>query len=451
MHPDVTQLVSPVLAIVLLILLITRLRFHPFLALILSAGFLGIVSGVSPVDTVKSFQKGFGSILASVGLVVGLGSMLGGLLLESGGADKVANAFVGLGSKRWIPTTICAAALLIGLPHLFDVSFVMLVPLAFVIARRTNSYILRIGVPLAAGLYVSHGLLPPHPSPTLAMAAYHADAGKTIFYGFLIAIPMAIISGPLFTSFIMRWFPASGGFVEDAAAAAPAAPASDRKQPSLALVLISVLLPPGLMMLRTFGRNMVDSHGALYAWLEFVGDPIVSLLIAVLFALYALGIRSGFTLTQIQKILGKSLAPAAGVILILGAGGGLKEMLVATHVSDQIAHWAMNWQINPLILGWLIAALIRVAIGSATVATVTAAGIVAPLAAADPHVNLELLVLATSSGGLMLSHLNDSGFWLFKEYFKLSVSETLKSWTLLVSLQSLIGLAGVLILDALIH
>ena len=452
MHPDVYQLVSPVLAILLLILLITRLRFHPFLALILSAGFLGIVSGVSPVDTVKSFQKGFGGILSSVGLVVGLGSMLGGLLLESGGADKIANAFVGMGSRRWIPTTICAAALLIGLPHLFDVSFVMLVPLAFVIARRTNNYILRIGVPLAAGLYVSHGLLPPHPSPTLAMAAYHADAGKTIFYGFLIAVPMAIISGPLFTSFIMRWFPASGGFGEDAAPAANPVTGSDgRRLPSLPLVLVAVLLPPGLMMLRTFGRDLFDKHSPLHTWLEFVGDPIVSLLIAVLFAIYALGIRSGFSLTQIQKLLGKSLGPAAGVILILGAGGGLKEMLVATHVSDLIAHWAVTWQINPLILGWAIAALIRVAIGSATVATVTAAGIVAPLAAADPNVSLELLVLATSSGGLMLSHLNDSGFWLFKEYFKLSVSETLKSWTLLVSLQSLIGLAGVLILNTLIH
>jgi len=440
-------LVSPVLAILLLILLITRLRFHPFLALILAAGFLGIASGVSPVDTVKSFQKGFGGILSSVGLVVGLGSMLGGLLLESGGADKIANAFVGLGSQRWIPTTICAAALLIGLPHLFDVSFVMLVPLAFVIARRTNSYILRIGVPLAAGLYVSHGLLPPHPSPTLAMAAYHADAGKTIFYGFLIAVPMAILSGPLFTSFIMRWFPASAA-ADPAAEPTVAVPADQRSLPSLPLVLISVLLPPGLMMLRTFGRNLVDGHGVAHLWLEFVGDPIVSLLIAVLFAFYALGVRSGFSLTQIQKILGKSLAPAAGVILILGAGGGLKEMLVATHVSDLIAHWAVTWQINPLILGWAIAALIRVAIGSATVATVTAAGIVAPLAAADPHVSLELLVLATSSGGLMLSHLNDSGFWLFKEYFKLSVSETLKSWTLLVSLQSLIGLAGVLLIDA---
>jgi GntP family gluconate:H+ symporter len=204
-------LIAPAIAIVLLVLLITRLKMHPFLALILTAGFLGSAAGLAPTAVIKSFEKGFGGILSSVGLVVGLGTMLGGLLLESGGADRIANTFIGLGSKRWIPAAICAASLLIGLPHLFDVSFVMLVPLVYAIANRTKSPVMAVGIPMAAGLYVSHGLLPPHPSPTLALAALHADAGRTIFYGLIVAVPMAILSGPVFTAFVMRFLPVTPG------------------------------------------------------------------------------------------------------------------------------------------------------------------------------------------------------------------------------------------------
>lgn len=445
LHP----FVAPLIALVLLIVLITRVKLHPFLALIVTSAFLGCAAGLAPTAVIKSFEKGFGSILSSVGLVVGLGTMLGGLLLESGGADRIANTFISVGSKRWIPAAICAASLLIGLPHLFDVSFVMLVPLVYAIANRTRSPLLAVGIPMAAGLYVSHGLLPPHPSPTLALASLHADAGRTIFYGFVIALPMAILSGPLFTAFAMRFLPVTPGegmFTPRAATPAPAAEA--RPTPSFKLVLLTVLLPPALMMIRTFGRDYLPAGTSAHELLETIGDPIVSLLIAVLFAIWSLGVRSGLSLAQIQKLMGRSVAPGAVVILILGAGGGLKEMLLATHVGDAIAHGATHWAISPLLLGWGVAALIRIAIGSATVATATAAGIVAPIAAATPGVNLDLLVLAVSSGGLMLSHLNDSGFWLFKEYFRLSVGDTLKTWTLLVSFQSLLALAMIMLLNA---
>lgn len=455
MSPVVTQIVISALAIVLLVLLITRLKLHPFPALIIAAGFLGIASGVAPTSVIKTFEKGFGGILSSVGLVVGLGCMLGGLLLNSGGADKIANAFVGFGSKRWIPTTVCAAALLIGMPHLFDVSFVMLVPLTYVIAKRTDSHLLWVGLPMAAGLYVSHGLLLPHPSPTLSMAIFHADAGRLLFYGFLLAIPTAIISGPLLTHAIMRWFPhpidLNASPLMALEQSKPAVGAADKPHaPPLWLALLTILLPPGLMMLRTALRPVLPSSGLSHEIAETIGDPIVSLLIAVLFAIFVLGLRSGLDLKQIQKLLGKSLAPGANVILVVGAGGGLKDMLIATHVGDLIAQGAMQWDLSPLVLAWGVAALLRIAVGSATVATVTAAGIVAPIAALHPGMNLELLVLATSTGSLMLSHLNDSGFWLFKEFFQLSVADTLKSWTLLVSLQSVLGLIGILALNAMI-
>lgn len=456
MHPEQIQIIVSVFSIILLVLLITRLKFHPFLALMLASAFLGVASGLTPVATIKAFQKGFGGILGSVGLVVGLGSMLGGLLLSSGGADKIANAFVSRGSKFWIPTSVCGAALLIGLPHLFDVSFVMLVPLVFAMARRTGNHLMRLGLPMAAGLYVSHGFLLPHPSPTLALATFHADAGRTILYGFILAIPIAILSGPMLTAMVMRWFPkpldVAGSPIMAAAASGEAGKegGEGRRTPPLALVLLTVLLPPGLMLLRTSLRACLPETGMLREIVEGVGDPIASLAIAVLFGIYALGTRSGMQPARIQKLLGKSLAPAAGVILILGAGGGLKEMLVASHIGDMIAHGAGHWAIPPLLLAWAVAALMRIAVGSATVATVTASGLLVPIAALHPEISPELLVLSVASGSLMLSHLNDSGFWLFKEYFQLSISETLKSWTLLVSLQSVLGLIGVLSINAVI-
>ncbi|WP_034943241.1 GntT/GntP/DsdX family permease [Erwinia oleae] len=450
MHFDISQFIALISAIAILIILITQFKFHPFLALIISAGFLGVAAGLSPTQTIKSFEKGFGGVLGSTGLVVGLGTMLGGLLLESGGADKIANTFIRLGSVRLIPLTICIAALIIGLPHLFDVSFVMLVPLVYAIARRTRSQLMRIGIPMAAGLYVAHGLLLPHPAPTLAMTTYSADAGQAMFFGLLLAVPMVLLAGPVFTAFVMKTFPDLGrqDFSNDALPI-EATEQSEKRSPSFFLAMLTILLPPMLMMCRTLAKNAVAPGSTAAEILNTIGDPIVSLLIAVLFAIYALGIRSGHSMQQLQKMLGKSLGPCAAIILILGAGGGLKEMLLATHVSTLIADSAMHWNISPLVLAWLVAALIRIAIGSATVAVVTTAGIVAPLAA-HGGVNLPLLVLATSTGGLMLSHVNDSGFWLFKEYFQLTVAETLKSWTLLVSFLSILGLIFVLLLNAIV-
>jgi len=445
----------PIISIGLLILLTTRLRLHPFLALTLSAGFLGLASALPPADVIKTFEKGFGGILSSLGLIVGLGTMLGGLLLETGGADKIATVFVGLGSKRWVPVTICAAALLIGMPHLFDVSFVMLVPLLFAISKRVQIPIMSLGIPMTAGLMVSHTILPPHPAPSLAMTAYHADPGRTIFYGLILAIPMAFITGPLLSRVVARWWPVTGSFAgaeqvnnSHSAVETSTQDGENRRTPGLAVSLISVLIPPGLMMLRSLGQSHLSAHSAVRTWLDFIGDPIISLLIAVLFAFYALGIRSGLSLSQVQQLLRKSVGPAAGIILILGAGGGLKELLAATHISDRIAQMILQSGISPLIMAWVAGAVIRIFIGSATVATITAASMMAPLAAASPNVNLELMALATSSGAQMLSHVNDTGFWLFKEYFKLSVGQTLRSWTLLGSLQSILGLIGVLFLNA---
>jgi GntP family gluconate:H+ symporter len=451
MHPDFALLIAPVLSVVLLVGLISGLRLHPFPALILASGFLGIASGLIPTAAVSTFERGFGGILSTTGLVVGLGSMLGGLLLESGGADRIASAFTGIGPVRWIPSTICAAALLIGLPHLFDVSFIMLVPLVYTIAQRSGLPLLMVGMPLVAGLMIPHGLLPPHPSPTAALMLFHADAGQTVLYGLLIAVPMAILSGPLFAAVIVRGRLLRAGGLDGSVAPLFSAPPVDpsRRPLRLGVVVATILLPPGLMMVRSFGRGLLAPNSVAFQILDAIGDPVVSMLVAVLVAIVVLGLGSGMTMPTVQKLLGRSLVPAAGIILILGAGGGFKEMFVATHIGDLVAHWAAAWKISPLVLAWSVAAVMRVAVGSATVATTMAAGIVAPMAV-TAGVSPALLVLAAGSGGLMFSHVNDSGFWLFKQYFQLTMLETFRSWTLLVSFQSLLGLVGVLTLNAIL-
>lgn len=435
-------------AIVVLILLITKLKLNPFLALTLSALGLGLVAGVGANDTVESFVKGFGSALNKTGPVIGLGTLLGGILLGSGGADRIANAFIGNRPVRYVPWAVCAAALLIGMPHLFDVSFIMLAPLVYTVAKRTGSHLLYVGLPLAAGLYVSHGLLPPHPAPTLAVSAFHANTGLTIFYGLLIAVPTAVICGPVFTRFISRWFGPAPDLSAGPVGATEAAPT---RPVSLSLSIISVLLPPGLMLIGTLGMAYAVKGTGAYAFFGALNNPILSLLAAVVFAFFALGLRSGFNLSEVGKMANKGLAPLGAILLILGAGGGFKQMLTSIELDQLITHHASGWPVNPLILAWGIAALLRVCIGSATVATVAATGIVAPLALVHPELSPELLVLATASGAVMLSHVNDSGFWLFKEYFQLSVAQTFRTWTLMLCLQSVIGLLGVLLIEAVIR
>lgn len=437
-----------VAAIVVLILLITKLKLNPFLALTLAAIGLGLFSGVGANATIDGFAKGFGSGLARTGPVIGLGTLLGGILLGSGGADRIANAFIGGRPVQYIPWAICAAALLIGMPHLFDVSFIMLAPLVYTVAKRTNTHLLYVGLPLAAGLYVSHGLLPPHPAPTLAVAAYGANTGLTIFYGVLIAIPVAIICGPLLTRAISGWFGPAPDLTAGPVGAREVEP--DLSKVSLTSSIVAVLLPPGLMLIGTLGMAYTTKGTLGYALASAMNNPILSLLIAVIFAFFALGLRSGYDLSQVQKMASKGLAPLGAILLILGAGGGFKEMLTVIHLDALIMHHASGWPVNPLIMAWAIAALLRICIGSATVATVAATGIVAPLAIAHPGLSPELLVLATASGAVMLSHVNDSGFWLFKEYFQLSVAQTFRTWTLMLSLQSLLGLIGVLVIEAVI-
>lgn len=442
---DTYLLLDAVVTIIGLIVLITRFKVHPFIALIIAAGFLGLTSGM-PVDKIiKAFQDGFGGVLGFVGIILALGTMLGKMMADSGGADQIAQTLVRAFGKEKVQWAMMFAAFLVGIPLFFEIGFVLLIPLVFIVARRTGVSLIKIGIPLLAGLSAVHGLVPPHPGPLLAIGVFGADIGKTILYGLIVALPTAIIAGPLYGSFIAKYIPGnpSQELVDQLASEQP----ESKTLPSFSITLITVLLPVFLMLLKTFADVALPDGHVIRNWMDMIGHPITALLLALLLSLYTFGHRQGIGSKQILKLLDASLAPTAAIILIIGAGGGFKQMLVTSGVGDVIGHMAVTAQINPILLAWLVAAVIRVATGSATVATITGAGIVVPVVGMIPGVNRELLVLATGAGSLVLSHVNDAGFWLVKQYFNMTVAETFKTWTAMETILSVVALGFIILLS----
>ena len=435
------------IAVVGLIVLITRFRLHPFIALTLAAGFLGLVSGMQVPQIVKSFQDGFGGVLGFVGIVLGLGTMLGKMMAESGGADRIAGTLVERFGRERVHWAMMLGAFLVGVPLFFEIGFVLLIPLVFIVARRTGVSLIRIGIPLLAGLSVVHGLVPPHPGPLLAIGTFGADIGKTIFYGLIVGLPTAIVAGPLFGSLAARWVDVAPS---DALMAQIARKPDAATLPGFGITLVTILLPVFLMLLKSFADVMFPDTHTFRLWMDFIGNPITALLAALLLALYTFGSARGFSRQQVLKFLDDSLAPTAAIVLIIGAGGGFKQMLVNSGVGTAVGHLAVQAQVSPLLLAWLVAGVIRVATGSATVATITGAGIVAPLVSMVPGVNRELLVLATGAGSLIFSHVNDAGFWLVKQYFNMTVSQTFKTWTAMETLISVVAIVLIMALNTVV-
>lgn len=430
-------LIDALIAIIGLIVLITRFRLHPFIALTLASGFLGLTSGMPVALVMKSYQDGFGGVLGFVGIVLALGTMLGKLMAESGGADQIARTLVNAFGPQRVHWAMMISAFLVGIPLFFEIGFVLLIPLVFIVARRTGVPLVKVGLPLLAGLSVVHGLIPPHPGPLLAIGVFGADIGKTIFYGLIVGLPTAIIAGPLYGSLISKYVqpepsPALLGQL--------AGESEARDLPGFGITLVTVLLPVFLMLLKAFADITVGEKNPFRQWMDLIGHPITALLAALLLALYTFGIARGFNSRQLLKFVDESLAPTAAIVIIIGAGGGFKQMLVASGVGDAIGQSALHAQLSPILLAWLVAAVIRIATGSATVATITGAGIVAPLVTLVPGVNRELLVLATGAGSLILSHVNDAGFWLVKQYFNMTIVETFKTWTAMETIVSVVGI-----------
>jgi gluconate:H+ symporter, GntP family len=441
-------LLYALLAVVLLVVLIVRFKLNPFVTLVLVSVLLGLAVRMPMEQIIKSFEAGVGGILGHVALVVALGTMLGKMMAESGGAERVARTLIDVFGEKNVHWAMMTIAFIVGLPVFFDVGFVLLVPIAFNVARRTGTSMVLVGIPMVAGLSVVHGLIPPHPAALLAVAAYKADLGKTILYAVLVGIPTAAIAGPLFARLMSRYVkpdennPLAAQFIEKEAAA--------RQLPSFGLTLATILLPVLLILLGSWANFLTTPETTANRLLRLIGDPVIALLIACLLSFYTFGAARGFGRAAILKFTNESLAPTAAVLMVVGAGGGFGRVLKDSGVAQAIIDLAMGANISLLLLAWLVAVMIRVATGSATVATATAAGIIAPIAAATPGVRPELLVLATGAGSLILSHVNDGGFWLVKEYFNMTVPETFKTWTVCETIISVVALGLTLALGVIL-
>lgn len=445
---DGVLLLAVLLSIGAIVLLITRLKLHPFLALTLGSGLLAAVAGAPFDKLLSSFSTGFGSTVSSVGLLIGLGAMLGKLLADSGGADIVADTVLRRSSKRMLPWSMALIAAVLGLPLFFEVGVVLLIPIVLLVARRGNIPLMRLGIPALAGLSVLHGLVPPHPGPLVAVDALKADLGITLALGLLIAVPTLIVAGPLFARYAERWV---GPLALPAETERPERSEGSEHTPSFAAVLTTILLPVVLMLGKALADVVIDDPKAgPQRVMDFIGSPLIALLAATLLAMFTLGRAAGFTKARISTTMERSLAPIAGIVFIVGAGGGFKQTLIDVGVGSAVSEWSAKWHISALLLGWLIAVLIRLATGSATVATITAAGIVAPLAAGMSSTDSALLVLAIGAGSLFFSHVNDAGFWLVKEYFGMTVGQTLKSWSVMETVISVTAIALILPLSLVI-
>ncbi|APE20649.1 MULTISPECIES: GntT/GntP/DsdX family permease [Streptomyces] len=439
------QLGIAVLAgIAVIVLLITKFKLHAFLALTIGSLALGAFAGAPLADTIKSFTTGLGNTVAGVGVLIALGAILGKLLADSGGADQIVDTILAKASGRAMPWAMVLIASVIGLPLFFEVGIVLLIPVVLLVAKRGNYSLMRIGIPALAGLSVMHGLIPPHPGPLVAIDAVGANLGVTLALGLVVAIPTVIIAGPLFSRYAARWvdIPAPENMI-------PVRPSEDlEKRPGFGVTVATVLLPVVLMLVKALVDIVVDDpENGVQKVTDVIGSPLIALLAAVLVALFTLGRAAGFTKERLSTTVEKSLAPIAGVLMIVGAGGGFKQTLIDIGVGQMILEFSEDWSIPALLLAWLIAVAIRLATGSATVATISAAGLVAPLAEGMSTSHTALLVLAIGAGSLFFSHVNDAGFWLVKEYFGMTVGQTVKTWSVMETIISVVGIGFVLLLS----
>ncbi|HMR91236.1 MAG TPA: gluconate:H+ symporter [Chitinophagaceae bacterium] len=418
---------------------LTAKKVSPFLSLLIVAIVAGLLLGMPPAQLLKSIEAGAGSTLGGLALILCLGAVLGKILEASGAAEKIAVTLIRRFGEKNIQWAVLLTGFLVGIPLYYNAGFVILVPLIFMLAKKTKLPLLYIAIPMAASLSTTHCFLPPHPGPVVLVNAFRADIGLVLIYGILIAIPAVVIAGPWLGRVLQRM---RISYTDEAG---PVATTTITKMPGVFTSFFIALLPVLLITLSVVAQSFL-SEGILQQVLMFTGDSTMALLIAVLAAVYFLGIRKNQTMTTVMQWLQDGISGIALIMLIITAGGVFKQVLQDSGTGVFIASYSSKWQMPPLIFGWLVTALLRVTIGSATVAAITAAGIVAPLTGAG-GASPELMVLAVGSGSVFGSHINDSGFWMFKEFFKLSLKQTFFSWTIMESLISVIGLAGVLLLN----
>jgi Gnt-I system high-affinity gluconate transporter len=419
----------------LLVLLITYWKVNSFISFLLVSIFAGVCFGLPLPDIAKSIQKGLGDTLGSLVVILVLGAMLGKLVASSGAAKQISSTLIDLFGLSNITWGLMLTGFVIGIPLFYNVGFVLMIPLIFSLVQQYKIPPLLAGVPMMASLSVAHGFLPPHPSPAALVAQFHANMGETLMLGIIVAIPAIILAGPIFAKTLAH-------LPIKPLKAFASAEIDETNLPTKTASFVAALFPVFLLVGTTIAEVQLPDSPLV----KFIADPAMVMLVAILVATYVLGVRRGKKIEEVMNVYGEAVKDVAMILLIIAGAGTLKEILLVSGVSKEIASYLGGLPIHPLVLGWMMAAIIRVCLGSATIAGLTAAGMIYPLVASG-SVNANLMVLSIGAGSLMFSHVNDTGFWLFKEYFNLTVKETLRSWSLMETIVSVTGLAGVMILN----
>ncbi|MBF0814755.1 gluconate:H+ symporter [Staphylococcus sp. mip270_02] len=446
-------LVAVVIGVLILLMLIMWFKLNTFIALIITSMVTGILLGM-PLDTiVTTIEKGMGDTLGHIAIIFGLGSILGKLLSDGGGATRIADTLINVFGKKYVTWAMIIASFIIGISLFLEVAFVLLIPLVFTLAKRMQISNLTVGLPMATSIAVTHGFLPPHPGPVAISEAVNANIGHVLMYGVIIGIPLAIIVGGIFPKIARKLTPEAFKRKGNQAAVGEFKVFENKDLPSFGMSLLTALAPVILMLLATIVQlitgNEEGKASGFEGFIYFIGTSVTAMLIAVLFAIYSMGIRRKQSMKQIMDTVSNAITPIAMLILIIGGGGTFKQILIDGGVGDTISEIFKGTEMSPLILAWLAAALLRTALGSTTVAAISSVGIVLPLLQSS-DVNISLVVLAIGAGSIFCSHVNDAGFWMFKEYFGLTMKETFLTWTLLESILSIVGLGLILIVNFLV-
>lgn len=462
--PGWQLLAAALVAIALIVVLITVVRLSPFLALILGALTVGVIAGENLGVVLDSFSAGFGTTAAGVGVLIALGAMFAKLLADSGGADQIVDTIVGRSSTRMLPWAMALVGAIIGLPMFFEIGLVLLMPVIYLVSRRAQVSLITVGIPALAGLSAMHGFVPPHPGPVTAVDLLSADLGTTLALGLVVAIPTIVVAGPLFGALAGRWVVVDAPATYDTSGGSDGGPAdADRadgagdttvrttRRPTFAVTIATVLLPVVLMLAKSLADILIEDEKDLTRQVfDIIGEPFVALLIGVLVAMFTFGTAVGMTRKDVGDTVTASLGPIAAILLIVAAGGGFKQVLVDTGIGTLLADWARDADVSVLLLAWVLAVLIRLATGSATIATITASSLLIDLVADLSTTETSLVVLAVGAGSVFFSHVNDAGFWLVKEYFGMSVGQTVKTWSLMETVLSVTGLVVVLLVGLVI-
>lgn len=449
MFGEIWPLISVVLGIIILLGLIIGLKLNTFIALIITSVITAMLLGMPLSKIMTTIEAGMGSTLGHIALIFGLGAMLGKLLADGGGANRIADTLINKFGQKYVQWAMLIAAFIVGIALFFEVGLVLLIPLVFTIAKRANVSALKLGLPMVTALSVTHGFLPPHPGPVVIAKELKADIGQVLLFGIIIAIPVTIIAGPVFNKLAQKMVPSAYTKVGDISSLGTQKTFTEAEMPSFGLSIFTAILPVLLMLFSTIVQ-LITGHSKATNGFEsvvyFIGTAGTAMLIEVIFAIFSMGLHRGRKINDIMESVTNAIYPIGMMILIIGGGGTFKQVLIDGGVGDTISKMFEGSTMSPILLAWIVAAVLRISLGSATVAAISTTGIVLPLLQ-HSDANVALVVLAIGAGSVILSHVNDAGFWMFKEYFGLTVKETFLTWSMLETIISVSGIIFILFIS----